>query len=163
MLLIPKTKQPTIVCIISSFFKRLNKNIFVRMMHRIFNNSDSEIERGGQICWCFYLVFYVKFLFQPVKIADFTSIEAIQTMVSDCETHRKPMLELRVAGATETLIITCPSEHEMDSLADLIDGYCRLQNNNGVSLWNRTGKSNIKQPNRYYFCYFFFFIKIIAV
>ncbi|XP_065222614.1 focal adhesion kinase 1-like isoform X2 [Planococcus citri] len=73
----------------------------------------------------------------PIKMATFDSIEAIQTSLSDCEAHRKAILQLRVTGTAETLTITCPSEDEMDSLADLIDGYCRLYNNNGTSLWNR--------------------------
>lgn len=76
-------------------------------------------------------------------MADFDSIEAIQTSLSDCEAHRKAILQLRVAGTAETLTITCPSENEMDSLADLIDGYCRLHNDNRTSLWNRKSKSSI--------------------
>lgn len=77
-------------------------------------------------------------------MADFNSIEAIQTSLSDCEAHPKAVLQLRVAGAAETLTITCPSQNDMDSLADLIDGYCRLNNENGTSLWNRKSKNKIK-------------------
>lgn len=73
----------------------------------------------------------------PTKMADFSSVLGLQTLVSDCNTHQKAMLQLRVAGATETLTITCPSLSEAESLADLIDGYCRLHNNTDTSLWNR--------------------------
>lgn len=73
-------------------------------------------------------------------MADFSSVLGLQTLVSDCNTHQKAMLQLRVAGATETLTITCPSLSEAESLADLIDGYCRLHNNTDTSLWNRKGK-----------------------
>lgn len=72
-------------------------------------------------------------------MAEFSSVLGLQTLVSDCETHRKAMLQLRVAGAAETLTITCPSLSEAESLADLIDGYCRLTNNNTTSLWSRKG------------------------
>jgi len=70
-------------------------------------------------------------------MADFRNIETIQTSLSDCEMHRKAVLQLRVAGAAETLTITCPSENDMESLADLIDGYCRLFTDSSSSLWNR--------------------------
>lgn len=49
------------------------------------------------------------------------------------------MVQLRVAGAAETLTITCPSLAEAESLADLIDGYCRLHNNTTTSLWSCKG------------------------
>jgi len=71
------------------------------------------------------------------KMADFCKIEGIQTLYSDCEAHRKAMLQMRVSGTAENLTITSPSVVEAESLADLIDGYCRLENNTTVSLWNR--------------------------
>jgi focal adhesion kinase 1 len=73
-------------------------------------------------------------------MAEFDRIQAIQTLVSDCETHRKAVVQLRVAGTTETLTITCPSLEVAESLADLIDGYCRLVTQSTTSLWNRKGE-----------------------
>jgi len=73
----------------------------------------------------------------PTRMAEFDRIQAIQTLVSDCETHRKAVVQLRVAGTTETLTITCPSLEVAESLADLIDGYCRLATQSTTSLWNR--------------------------
>ena len=73
-------------------------------------------------------------------MAEFDRIQAIQTLVSDCETHRKAVVQLRVAGTTETLTITCPSLEVAESLADLIDGYCRLASQSTTSLWNRKGE-----------------------
>lgn len=73
-------------------------------------------------------------------MAEFDRIQAIQTLVSDCETHRKAVVQLRVAGTTETLTITCPSLEVAESLADLIDGYCRLATQSTTSLWNRKGE-----------------------
>lgn len=54
------------------------------------------------------------------------------------------MVQLRVAGAAETLTITCPSLAEAESLADLIDGYCRLHNNTTTSLWSCKGMDGFK-------------------
>lgn len=76
----------------------------------------------------------------PTRIADFDKIQAVQTLVTDCETHKKAVLQLRVAGATETLVITCSAVEMAESLADLVDGYCRLASGSSTSLWNRKGK-----------------------
>ncbi|XP_044731182.1 focal adhesion kinase 1 [Chrysoperla carnea] len=73
----------------------------------------------------------------PMRIADFEKIQQIQIVLSDCDTHQKFILQIRVQGAQETLSITCDSLEKTESLADLIDGYCRLINNTQTSLWNR--------------------------
>lgn len=74
------------------------------------------------------------------RIAEFDQIQAIQTLVSDCDEHSKATLQLKVAGAQEILFITCPSLEVAESLADLIDGYCRLCVGSETSIWNRKGK-----------------------
>ncbi|KAK9701466.1 FERM N-terminal domain [Popillia japonica] len=74
---------------------------------------------------------------QSAKIAEFSDIQAIQTLVSDCDDHTKATLQLRVAGAQEILFITCPNLDVAESLADLIDGYCRLNSGSQTSIWNR--------------------------
>lgn len=74
---------------------------------------------------------------QSAKIADFSDIQAIQTLVSDCDDHPKATLQLRVAGAQEILFITCANLDVAESLADLIDGYCRLNSGSLTSIWNR--------------------------
>lgn len=73
-------------------------------------------------------------------MAEFTQIQSIQTLVSDCKEHAKACIKLRVTGAAETLSITCSSLDQAESLADLIDGYCRLMTGSNTSLWNRKGK-----------------------
>ncbi|XP_046612335.1 focal adhesion kinase 1 isoform X2 [Neodiprion virginianus] len=73
----------------------------------------------------------------PSRIAEFSQIQSIQTLVSDCKEHAKACIKLRVAGAAETLSITCSSLDQAESLADLIDGYCRLTTGSNTSLWNR--------------------------
>ncbi|XP_015837462.1 focal adhesion kinase 1 isoform X8 [Tribolium castaneum] len=71
------------------------------------------------------------------RIANFDQIQAIQTLVSDCEEHNKATLQLRVAGAQEILFFTCPNLETAESLADLIDGYCRLHSGSQTSIWNK--------------------------
>ncbi|XP_011647332.1 uncharacterized protein LOC105433628 [Pogonomyrmex barbatus] len=77
----------------------------------------------------------------PTRMAEFSQIQSIQTLVSDCKEHAKACIKLRVAGATETLSITCSSLDQAESLADLIDGYCRLVTGSNTSLWNRKAGS----------------------
>ncbi|KAL6447379.1 hypothetical protein ACFW04_001532 [Cataglyphis niger] len=81
----------------------------------------------------------------PTRMAEFSQIQSIQTLVSDCKTHAKACIKLRVAGAAETLSITCSSLDQAESLADLIDGYCRLVTGSNTSLWNRKDA----QPPKY--------------
>ncbi|XP_026728221.1 focal adhesion kinase 1 isoform X2 [Trichoplusia ni] len=80
------------------------------------------------------------------KIASFCDIVAVQTLKSNCtQTSQtqsgscgKAALQLRVKGASETLTISCKSVEAAESLADLVDGYCRLVTDSQTSLWNRT-------------------------
>ncbi|XP_038218611.1 focal adhesion kinase 1 [Zerene cesonia] len=81
------------------------------------------------------------------KIASFSDIIAVQTLKSNCTQQSqtqsgsscgKAALQLRVKGASETLTITCSSVDAAESLADLVDGYCRLVTDSQTSLWNRT-------------------------
>lgn len=83
---------------------------------------------------------WIKLWLQPTRMAEFSQIQSIQTLVSDCKEHAKACIKLRVAGAAETLSITCSSLDQAESLADLIDGYCRLVKGSNTSLWNRKGK-----------------------
>lgn len=73
----------------------------------------------------------------PSKMAELSRIQAIQTLMTECEAHRKAMVQLRVAGTSESLTVTCASMEAAESLADLIDGYCRLLAGSNTSLWNR--------------------------
>ncbi|XP_012152828.1 protein tyrosine kinase 2 Fak isoform X1 [Megachile rotundata] len=77
----------------------------------------------------------------PTRMAEFSQIQSIQTLVSDCKEHAKACIKLRVAGTAETLSITCSSLDQAESLADLIDGYCRLVTGSNTSLWNRKAAS----------------------
>ena len=59
------------------------------------------------------------------------------------------LLQLRVAGSSELLTVTCPSLSEAENIADLIDGYCRLVNNSPTSIWMRRGKIRTPLQFRY--------------
>ncbi|XP_076059773.1 protein tyrosine kinase 2 Fak isoform X9 [Oratosquilla oratoria] len=73
---------------------------------------------------------------KPHHMASFEQVQSVETLTTDCDTHRKALVQLKVAGTTEALTVTCPSLSIAESLADLIDGYCRLVNNTRTSLWN---------------------------
>lgn len=71
-------------------------------------------------------------------MADFSQVQAIQTLSLD---DGKGVLQLRIAGATEPLTITCASLAEAEDMADLIDGYCRLVHDFQGSFWTKKGNS----------------------
>ena len=84
-------------------------------------------------------------------MADFSHIQSIQTVLvpspsNSCDpapsslNQSKASLQLRVAGSPELLTITCPSLDVAESMADLIDGYCRLVNRSPTSTWHRKGR-----------------------
>lgn len=84
--------------------------------------------------------------FQPKLVADFSHVAQVETLLaSDCESHNvrglanKAVVQIKVAGAVDPLFITCGSIEMAESIADLIDRYCRLVNGTTVSLWNKRG------------------------
>ncbi|CAN8006221.1 unnamed protein product, partial [Ixodes pacificus] len=68
-------------------------------------------------------------------IANFQQVQSIQTIVNDASP--KPVLQLKIAGASEVLSISCPSLAIAESIADLVDGYCRLIQGTQASFWTR--------------------------
>ncbi|XP_021705005.1 focal adhesion kinase 1 isoform X2 [Aedes aegypti] len=50
----------------------------------------------------------------------------------------KTQLRIKVNVNSEDLAITCDGIKTSESIADLVDGYCRLFNNTDISLWDRT-------------------------
>jgi len=68
-------------------------------------------------------------------MADFSQVQSITTTGID----NKGFLQIKIAGATEPLTITCASLDDAEDMANLIDGYCRLVNNVSTSLWSRKG------------------------
>lgn len=52
----------------------------------------------------------------------------------------KTQLKIKVKNNVEDLAITCNGVKTAESIADLVDGYCRLFNNSDLSLWERSCK-----------------------
>ncbi len=71
-------------------------------------------------------------------MADFEQVQSIHTVAN--ENDLKGLLQLKIAGTTETLTISCPSLSAAEDMAGLIDGYCKLVNSGKESCWNRKGK-----------------------
>ena len=73
------------------------------------------------------------------KIAEFDDILNIETWMNDqCDESSCQSvagLFLKISGVTDLLHINCTSVQTADSIADLIDGYCRLNSPNSVSVW----------------------------
>ena len=78
-------------------------------------------------------------------MTEFSHIQSIQTLESldnkskSQQQQLRGVLQLRVAGSSELLTVTCPTIREAENIADLIDGYCRLVNHSATSIWNRKG------------------------
>ncbi|XP_056017638.1 focal adhesion kinase 1-like isoform X13 [Ostrea edulis] len=77
----------------------------------------------------------------PVHMADFSQVKSIQTTTFD----GRGILQIRIAGAVDPLTITS-SPSEVEDMADLIDGYCRLVHDISTSLWTRKGDSIPRTP-----------------
>lgn len=59
----------------------------------------------------------------------------------------KTQLKIKVKNNVEDLAITCNGVKTAESIADLVDGYCRLFNNSDFSLWERSCKCRLKDSN----------------
>lgn len=78
-------------------------------------------------------------------MACFQQVESFQTLFKEdlkTETassadlvHRKCVLQIKIFGADELLSIVCPSMIVIENIAQLIDGYCKLQLKKVDSLW----------------------------
>ena len=77
---------------------------------------------------------------QLTQVADFSHVQNVETLVSDCDSHRKAVVQIKVAGAVDPLLITCSTMESAESIADLIDRSCRLVHSTNVSLWNKRSK-----------------------
>lgn len=61
----------------------------------------------------------------------------------DCN-EIKTLLKIKVAGNADDLAITCNGIRTAESIADLVDGYCRIVTNTEISRWDRSsGKTPI--------------------
>ena len=97
------------------------------------NHSITQYHRPQYRWWYF--------CFQPVHMADFSQVKSIQTTSQD----GRGILQIRIAGAVDPLTITS-SPSEVEDMADLIDGYCRLVHDINTSLWTRKGEPANRSP-----------------
>nr|KAG5701159.1 hypothetical protein BaRGS_023268 [Batillaria attramentaria] len=79
----------------------------------------------------------------PTHMAEFAQVQSIQTVTGD---DGKGILQLKIAGATEPLTITCSCLDHAEDMADLIDGYCRLVHDMQKTLWSRKDEAIPRLP-----------------
>ncbi|RUS76887.1 hypothetical protein EGW08_015356 [Elysia chlorotica] len=77
----------------------------------------------------------------PTHMADFVQVQSIQTASGD---DGKGIVQLKIVGAAEPLTITCKALEEVEDMADLIDGYCRLVHDMQGTLWTRRGEPRLR-------------------
>lgn len=53
----------------------------------------------------------------------------------------KTLLKIKVTGNSDDLTITCDGAKTAESIADLVDGYCRIGNNMETTFWDRIRSS----------------------
>uniref|UniRef100_A0A673BUP8 non-specific protein-tyrosine kinase n=1 Tax=Sphaeramia orbicularis TaxID=375764 RepID=A0A673BUP8_9TELE len=87
----------------------------------------------------FLLITSVCFVPQPVFLADFKQIKRIQCLP---QSDGKALLNLDVEGARQSLSINVASVPMGENMIDLIDGYCRLENDTDDSLIYRPNKDS---------------------
>ncbi|XP_044864973.1 protein-tyrosine kinase 2-beta isoform X3 [Mauremys mutica] len=79
---------------------------------------------------------------KPTCLADFKQIKSIKC----CSVEEgRAMLQLMLTGTPQSLAIKTSSLAEAENMADLIDGYCRLQGDQETSLIVRPKKENEKR------------------
>lgn len=93
-------------------------------------------------------------------MACFQQVESFQTLFKEdlksaSETassadlvHRKCVLQIKIFGADELLSIVCPSLIVIENIAQLIDGYCKLQLKKVDSLWINKCKQSLLSTHR---------------
>lgn len=64
------------------------------------------------------------------------NIESDGIMICNCNTV-KVLLTIKISGNLEDLAVTCHGVKAANSIADLVDGYCRIVNRTDASFWER--------------------------
>ncbi|XP_053344696.1 protein tyrosine kinase 2 beta, b [Clarias gariepinus] len=73
-----------------------------------------------------------------VCLAEFKQIRSIKCTV---KSEGKTLLDIDIKGAKQPLSVNVPTLAMAENMADLIDGYCRLENNTDSTLISRPNKS----------------------
>lgn len=83
-----------------------------------------------------------------------TDIESVKTKLSEDRTtnscacnETKTLLKIKVIGNSDDLTITCNGAKTADSIADLVDGYCRMTSNVEISFWDRASTNTMQKFN----------------
>ncbi|KAL7045057.1 hypothetical protein ACKWTF_002144 [Chironomus riparius] len=71
------------------------------------------------------------------KSNDSNISQASNSTICGCNSI-KSQLRIQVDGNSEDLAITCNGVNTADGIAELIDGYCKIFNDNSMSLWDKT-------------------------
>ncbi|KAJ0026901.1 hypothetical protein NQD34_017901 [Periophthalmus magnuspinnatus] len=79
------------------------------------------------------------FCFQPVFLADFKQIKRVQCIP---QPDGKAIINIDVEGARQRLSINVANIPRAENMMDLIDGYCRLENDSDISVIYRPHKSD---------------------
>ncbi|XP_054709539.1 focal adhesion kinase 1-like [Uloborus diversus] len=73
---------------------------------------------------------------EPTHLAKFETVKSIYTASAyGAPPKLKPQINIEIDGADELLTITCSSESLLDSIASLIDGYCKLVQKTSTPFW----------------------------
>lgn len=123
----------------SSEFECMNQYLEILKLHTNFDQERFEVDYGTSFTVPVELIIGPEIGIQAssAKKIDFKHIQAIQT--EECDESAKVRLQLRISATQELIFFTCPNIVVAESLADLIDGYCRLHSGSGVSIWNKKG------------------------
>lgn len=81
---------------------------------------------------------------KPTCLAEFKQIKSIRSLPLD---EGQALLQLSIEGAPQPLSIKTPSMAEAENMADLIDGYCRLQGEQLGSLIHHPRKDGEKRTS----------------
>ncbi|XP_039567852.1 protein-tyrosine kinase 2-beta [Passer montanus] len=79
---------------------------------------------------------------KPTCLAEFRDIKSIRCSAAE---DGQALLQLGLSGTPQSLAIKTPSLAEAENMADLIDGYCRLQGGSEASLIAFPGKDREKR------------------
>lgn len=76
---------------------------------------------------------------QNRSLAPFQKSSDKRAAANTCNCNEiKTLLKIKVTGNSDDLTITCNGVKAAESIADLVDGYCRIVNNTEMSLWDHS-------------------------
>uniref|UniRef100_A0A8C4ET53 non-specific protein-tyrosine kinase n=1 Tax=Dicentrarchus labrax TaxID=13489 RepID=A0A8C4ET53_DICLA len=105
-------------------------------MVKFFETLQDFVNYDEEVFPC-ELVVSSSIMFSPVFLADFKQIKKIQCL---SQSDGKALLNLEVVGARQRLSINVATVPMAENMMDLIDGYCRLENDRDESVIYRPNK-----------------------